>query len=181
MLRVPLALAYIRSTLRPLYAFEHATPRDMLLDPNWAKSIDIYPGMAMMAAATAASGVSDVVTLLDATGVCVGLAGNYCAPTFGIDQLADSGVNSMAVWVLAPGSEFEVLSPAFDAAATWTFATNGTATLVYAYTGASSSARGVLCPVGATGASAKPVARAVSRPDTNRLIITGLTQTDVFG
>lgn len=181
MLRVPLANAYVRSTLRPLYAFEHSTPRDMLLDPNWAKSIDIYPGMAMMAAATAASGISDVVTLLDATGICIGLCGNYVAPVFGIDQTVDSGVNSVAVWSLPPGCEFEILSPAFDAAATWTFATNGTTTLVHAYTGASASARGVLCPAGATGASAKPIAKAVSRPDTNRLIITGLTQSDVYG
>ena len=100
MLRTTLDKAYIRRTLRPLYAFEHATPRDMLLDPNWAKSVDIYPGMCLMGAATASSGVSDVVTLLDATGVPLGLAGQYVAPTYGIDELAEAGQNSIAVWML---------------------------------------------------------------------------------
>lgn len=181
MLRTPLDKAYIRSTLRPLYGFEHATPRDMLLDPSWDKSVDIYPGMALMGKATASSGVSDVVTLLDATGVPIGLCGHYIAPVFGIDQTVDSGVNSVAVWTITAGSEFEVLAPAFDSAATWTFPTNGTGLLVHAYTGASGSARGKLCPAGATGASTKPIARALSRPATDRLIITGLTQHDVYG
>lgn len=181
MLRTTLDKAYIRRTLRPLYAFEHATPRDMLLDPNWAKSVDIYPGMCLMGAATASSGISDVVTLLDATGVPLGLAGQYVAPTYGIDELADAGVNSIGVWILEPGAEFEVLAPAFDSGATWTFPTNGTALLVHAYTGASGSARGKLCPAGATGASTKPVAKAVSRPATDRLIITGLSSSDMYG
>lgn len=181
MLRTTLDKAYIRRTLRPLYAFEHATPRDMLLDPNWAKSVDIYPGMCLMGAATASSGISDVVTLLDANGVPLGLAGQYVAPTYGIDELAEAGVNSIAVWILEPGAEFEVLAPAFDSAATWTFPTNGTALLVHAYTGASGSARGKLCPAGATGASTKPVAKAVSRPATDRLIITGLSSSDMYG
>jgi hypothetical protein len=181
MLRTTLDKAYIRRTIRPLYAFEHATPRDMLLDPNWAKSVDIYPGMCLMGAATAASGISDVVTLLDATGVPLGLAGQYVAPSVGMDELADAGQNSIGVWMLAPGAEFEILAPAFDSAATWTFPTNGTALLVHAYTGASASARGVLCPAGATGASTKPVARAVSRPSTDRLIIAGLSSSDMYG
>jgi hypothetical protein len=179
MLRTTLANNFIRRTLRPLYAFEHATPRDMLLDPAWAKTVDIYPGMALMGAATAASGVSDVVTLVDATGVVIGLAGQYVAPSFGIDELADAGVNSIAVWTVAPGSEFEILAPAFDSAATWTFPTNGTALLVHAYTGAGGSARGRLAPAGASNITTKPVARAVSRPATDRLIIAGLTQSDV--
>jgi hypothetical protein len=181
MLRTKLGLEYIRRTIRPLYAFEHATPKDVLLDPNWNKSVDIYPGMCLMHAATASSGVGDVVTLLDATGTPAGLAGQYVAPTYGIDELADAGVNSLAMWVLTPGSEFEVLAPAFDSAATWTFPTNGTALLVHAYTGASGSARGKLCPAGATGASTKPVARAISRPATDRLIIAGLDQHIVYG
>jgi len=174
MLRTPLAKAYIKRTLRKLYANHQSTPVDSLLDPTWGKTVDIYPGMAAMRLNSAAAGASEYVTLLDATGIPFGLFGQYVAPTYGIDELADSGVNSIAVWVLNTDAEFEVKAPAFDKDATWTFPTNGTDALVYAYTGASSSARGVLCPSGATGASAKPVARLVSRPATDTLIIRGL-------
>ena len=175
MLRTTLANSYIRRTLRPLYGFEHATPKDSLLDPNWARTVDIYPGMAMMNAATAAGGASNVVSLYDGTGYVSGLAGQYVAPTFGIDELNDAGVNSIAVWVLTPGSEFEVLSPAFDTGVAWTFPTNGTDLLVGAYTSAAGTTlRGKLCPLGTANSSAKPIAIALSRPDTNRLIIAGL-------
>lgn len=181
MLRVPLGKEYIRSSLRPLYGFEHATPRDMLLDPTWDKSVDIFPGMVMMGKASASSGVSDLVTLIDGTGVPIGLCGNYIAPVYGIDQTADSGVNAVAVWTIPVGSEFEILAPAFDTAATWTFPTNGTALLVHAYTGAGGSARGKLAPAGAANITTKPVARAVSRPATDRLIITGLVPSEMYG
>lgn len=174
MLRTPLDKAYIKRTLRQLYGFTQTTPKDCLLDPSWDRSVDIYPGMAMMNKATASSGAGDVVTLLDATGVPYGLCGLYIAPVYGIDEVRDSGINSVPVWTLTPDAEFEVLAPAFDSAATWTFPTNGTELLVHAYTGASGSARGKLCPAGATGASAKPIARAISRPATDRLIISGL-------
>ena len=174
MLRTTLAKAYIKRTLRPMYAFTQATPVDCTLDPDWDKSIDIYPGMCAMRKATAAGGASEEVTLLDATGVPFGLFGLYVAPTYGIDEVGDSTVDSIPVWVLSSSAEFIVESPAFDADATWTFPTDGTELLVHAYTGASSSDRGVLCPAGATGASSKPVARAVSRPATDQLVIRGL-------
>lgn len=182
MLRTTLANSYIRRTFRPLYAFEHGTARDMLLDPNWNKATsDIYPGMALMHASTAASGAGDVVSPIDATGVVIGLAGQYVAPAFGIDELADAGVNSIAVWTLAPGSEYEVIAPAFDSAATFTFPTNGTALLLHAYTGAGGSVRGKLAPAGSANITTKPVARVISRPATDRIIIAGLTQSDVYG
>lgn len=173
MLRVPLGKEYISRTLKPLYAFEHATPKDCLLDPAWDKSINIFPGMAAMSKASAASGAAEIVTLLDATGEPYGLFGLYVGGD-GIDEVAAQGINAMPIWMLAPGSEFQISAPAFDSAATWTFPTNGTPLLVHAYTGASASARGVLCPAGATGASTKPVARALSRPNTTTLIIGGL-------
>lgn len=174
MIRTTLDKAYIKRTLRELYSHSASTAVDAILDPAWDRSVDIYPGMAAMVKADAASGATESVTLLDATGLPYGLFGLYIAPTYGIDEVAASGVNAVPVWKLSEGSEFEILAPAFDSGATWTFPTNGTALLVHAYTGASGSARGKLCPAGATGASAKPVARALSRPSTDRLIITGL-------
>ena len=171
MLRTPLAKAYIKRTLRKLYANHQSTPVDSLLDPAWGKTVDIYPGMAAMRINNT-SGGSEYVTLLDATGIPFGLFGQYVAPTYGIDELADSGVNSIAVWVLNTDAEFEVKAPAFDPAATWVYPTNGTDALVHAYT--SGASRGVLCPAGAALASTKPVARLVSRPATDTLIIRGL-------
>lgn len=175
MIRTTLDKAYIKRTLRELYSHSASTAVDAVLDPTWDRSVDIYPGMCAMAKADASTGATDSVTLLDDTGAPYGLFGVYIAPVYGIDEVAEAGVNSVPVWKLSEGSEFEVLAPAFDSAATWTFPTNGTPLLVHAYTGASSSARGKLCPAGAVGASAKPVARAISRPSTDRLIITGLS------
>lgn len=174
MLRTSLDKAHIKRTLRPLYAWSQSTPVACTLDADWDRSVDIYPGMVAMRASTASSGAEEVVTLLDGTGIPFGLFGLYIAPTYGIDEVRDQGVNSVPVWVLSPDAEFEVAAPAFDSAATWTFPTNGTDLLVHAYTGASGTTAGVLCPAGATGASAKPVARAVARPNTSTLIIRGL-------
>lgn len=181
MIRTTIDKAYIKRPLRELYSHSASTPVDGLLDPDWDRSIDIFPGMCMMRKASASSGAGDLFTLLDATGVPYGLCGVYVAPSYGVDEPAAAGVNSIPVWVLSPGSEFEVQAPAFDADATWTFPTNGTALLVHAYTGASSSDRGVLCPAGATGASTKPVARAISRPSSDRLIIAGLNSSAMYG
>ena len=174
MLRTTLDKAYIKRTIRPLYAWSQATPVDCTLDSNWAKTVDIYPGMVAMRANTASSGAAEVVTLVDATGIPFGLFGLYIAPTYGIDEVRDSGISSVPVWVLSSDAEFEIKAPAFDSAATWTFPIDGTDLLVHAYTGASSSARGVLCPAGAANATSKPIARAVAKPSTDTLIIRGL-------
>lgn len=181
MIRTTTALAYIKRTIRELYSHSASTPVDGLLDPAWDRSVDIFPGMCMMRKSSAASGAGDLFTLLDATGSPYGLIDQYIAPVYGIDEPAAIGINAITVWVLSPGSEFEVMSPAFDADATWTFPTDGTPLLVHAYTGASSSDRGVLCPAGATGASTKPIARAIARPATNRLIIGGLNSSAMYG
>ena len=47
MLRTPLNLNYMKRTIRPLYANTQATPKGMYLDPLWAYTVDIYPGMVM--------------------------------------------------------------------------------------------------------------------------------------
>ena len=173
MLRTTLDKAYIKRTLRELYSHSASTAVDAVLDPTWDRSVDIYPGMVAMLNVDAAAGASDFVTLVDATGAPFGLFGVYIAPTYGIDEVADSGVNAVPVWRLSEGSEFEVLAPAFDTGETWTFPTNGTPLLVHAQTAGAD--RGKLVPAGAAGASTAPVARAVSRPSTDSLIITGLS------
>ena len=172
MLRTKLSQSHIKRTLRELYSHSASTAVDAVLDPAWDRSVDIYPGMCAMNKASAASGASDLVTLIDATGAPYGLFGLFIAPVYGIDEPADAGVNAVPVWKLTEGSEFEVLAPAFDTTATWTFPTNGTPLLVHAQTAGAN--RGKLVSAGTGGATTKPVARAISRPSTDRLIITGL-------
>jgi hypothetical protein len=180
MLRTTLAKAFIKRTIRPLYGWEQATPVDCILDAAWAKTVDIYPGMALMRKATSTSGAGEVVTLIDNVGVVFGLSGLYIAPVYGIDEVADSGVSSLPVWVLGPDAEFEILDPAFDSTVPWTFPVDGTDLLVFAYTAAAGVKQGKLAPAGAANITAKPVARAVSRPDTNRLIIRGLSLSSAY-
>lgn len=180
MIRTTVDKADIQRTIRVHYSHANATPKDCLLDPAWDRSIDIFPGMAMMSKSTAASGAGDVVTLVDATGLPFGLCGVYIAPVYGIDEPRDAGVNAIPVWTMNEGAELEILDPAFDSAATWTFPTDGTALLVHAYTGAGGSDRGVLAPAGAANVTAKPIARAISRPAANRLIIAGLGKSGAY-
>lgn len=183
MLRTTIDRAYQKRTIRELYSYSASTPKDCLLDPAWARATDIYPGMGVVSFSSAASGISDLVTIPDAAGdIPYGLIGVFVAPAFGIDEVRDAGVNSVPVWVLSPGSEFEILAPAFDSNAAWTFPTDGTEMLVYVQTVASGTGTtltipGQLCPSTnhAGGAhTTKPVARALSRPATDRLIISGL-------
>jgi len=168
-LRTPLALSYLKRTLRPLYANTQATPQSMFLDPAWDRSVDIYPGMALMKT----SGQN--VTLLNAVGITFGLSAFFEAPVLGITEITNQGVNAVAVWVLGPDSEFEVLAPAFDTAATWTDPGDGTIVLVSAYTGAAGSKRGVLCPAGATNAATVPIARLIAISSATKIVIAGLT------
>lgn len=173
MLRTPLGLAHIKRSLRELYSHSASIPKSCTLDPDWDRVVDIYPGMGVVNQATASSGVTDVVTLPNATGdIPYGLIGVYVAPVLGIDEVAAQGVDAVPVWVLSPGSEFEVHSPAFDSEATWTFPTNGTELLVHVQT--TGANRGKLVPAGTANATTKPIARAISRPSTDRLIISGL-------
>lgn len=173
MLRTTVDNAYLRRTLRELYSFGASTAKDCLLDPAWNRSVDLVPGMGMVNFSSAASGVSDLCAPPDAAGdIPYGLIGVYVAPALGIDEVRDSGINSIPVWVLSSGSEFEVLAPAFDSTLAWTFPTDGTELLVTVmFSGAT---RGKLVPIGTANSTTKPVARALSRPATDRLIISGL-------
>lgn len=48
MIRVPLDKAHEQRTLRPLYGWTQATPKHVFLDPEWDRSVDIFPGMVAM-------------------------------------------------------------------------------------------------------------------------------------
>jgi hypothetical protein len=166
MLRTRLNKAYIKRTIRPLYGWSQTTPKSVFLDPAWDRSVAVFPGMVFMKTA------GENVTLINGTGVPYGLGALYVGGD-GIDEVLDAGINAFAVWVLADDAEFEILAPAFDPAATWAEAGDGTETLVYA--GTTGATRGMLVPAGASGASAKPVARLLKVNSPTKITIGGLT------
>jgi len=150
MIRTTLAKAYIKRTLRPLYAWTQSTPKSCFLDPSWDRSVPIWPGMV----ATKTSGEN--VTLIGgdagttlATSLPYGLIGMYVGGD-GIDEPLDAGINTFAVWVLTPDAEFEVLAPAFDTGATWTDPGDGTEVLLYPIVSLGGN-QGKLVPAGTTG------------------------------
>ena len=48
MLRTYLSNDYIKRTIRPLYSWTQATPKPCFLDPNWTRSVPIWPGMGFV-------------------------------------------------------------------------------------------------------------------------------------
>ena len=167
MIRTRMATSYIKRTIRPLYGWTQATPASCFLDPNWDRSVNIWPGMVFMKT------LGENVTLINATGVPYGLGALYVGGD-GIDEPLDAGINTFAVWKLAPDAEFEVLAPAFDTTQTWTEAGDGTEVLVYAQTAGAN--RGKLVPAGTSGATAQPVARLLKVNSATKLTIGGLRQ-----
>lgn len=163
------ALAGIKRTLRPNYAWSQATPNDAKLDPNWDRSVKVYPGMVFMKTR------GNAVTLLDGTGSPYGLVGIYLGGD-GIDECLPSGNNSCPVWVLGPDAEFEVIAPAFDTDASWVDPANGKVALVHAHT--TGPKRGKLCPAGTAGASTLPVARLIRVDSANKIVVGGLNVVD---
>jgi hypothetical protein len=129
--------------------------------------VNIWPGMVFMKT------LGENVTLINATGVPYGLGALYVGGD-GIDEPLDAGINTFAVWKLAPDAEFEVLAPAFDTTQTWTEAGDGTEVLVYAQTAGAN--RGKLVPAGTSGATAQPVARLLKVNSATKLTIGGLRQ-----
>jgi hypothetical protein len=168
-LRTTLAKAYIKRTIRPLYGWTQTTPKSCFLDPAWNRSVDIYPGMVM----SRTSGEN--YTLIGAAPmVPAGLCGLYIGGD-GIDEVEEQGVNALAVWVLGPDAEFEILAPAFDTTETWTDPGNGTDVLVHAST--TGANRGKLVPAGAANASVRPVARLLKVNSATKITIGGLVGT----
>lgn len=166
MWRTTLDKAHDKRTIRPLYAFTQSTPKVGTLDPNWDKSVDIFPGMVMMKTQ------GDHYSLIDGTGVPAGLSALWIAPVYGVDELIETGIDQLAVWVLGPDSEFEVLAPAFDDSLTFTDPADGTDLLIHASTAGAN--RGKLVPAGSPNASASPVARLIRVVSAKKIIVGGL-------
>ena len=169
MLRTTLDKAYLKRTIRPLYGWTQATPKSEFLDPAFDRGIDIWPGMV----ATTTGAASGTVTPAVADGdIPTGLFGLYIGGD-GIDEILDQGVNAVAVWVMGPDAEFEIVSPAFEES-DGTFVEN--ALLHFLGTGAGDD-RGKICPADATNASTRPLAKLIKIVSTDKLIIGGLQGT----
>jgi hypothetical protein len=90
-IRTTMDQAWVKRNIRPLYGWTQTTPKAMLLDPAWDRSVDIYPGMCAMKTS------GDQVSLINGTGYPYGLFGNFIGG-YGIDRLLEQGVNACAVW-----------------------------------------------------------------------------------
>lgn len=165
MLRTSMAKAYIKRTFRPLYGWTQMTPKSVFLDPNFDRSVDVWPGMVFMRTS------GEQVSLIDGTGVPYGFSALYVGGD-GIDEPLDSGINAFAVWVMSPDAEAEILAPAFDTSVAWTDPGNGTEVLIHA--GTTGANRGKLVPAGTAGASAQPIARLLKVNSANKITIGGL-------
>ena len=173
MLRTSLPLNYIKRTFRPLYGWTQATPKRGFLDPSWGRSVAIFPGMVV----TKTTGnnytlIGSASNATKANQVAAGFIGQFVGGN-GVDELLEAGINAIAVWVLTPDAEFEVLAPAFDPTQAWAEAGDGTDTLVYASTGGSNQGQLVLSSD--PNASGKPVARLIQVESPSSIIIGGLT------
>jgi hypothetical protein len=143
MIRTYLSNSYIKRTIRPLYTWTQATPKPVFLDPNWTRSVPIWPGMGFVRTG------GDLVTLagsnaaqMNSAYTMIGTAGTSSNGSFtagttalgsvpiyglgalyvggdGIDELLYAGINAFAVWVMGPDAEFEILAPAFDPTSSW--------------------------------------------------------------
>jgi hypothetical protein len=172
MLKVPLALSYIKRSCRPKYANTQSTPKSVFLDPAWT-GVDIYPGMAIVKQAG-----QQVTLAAAATDRVYGLSAFYEAPVLGIKEITDQGINATAVWVLGPDAEFEVDSPAFDSTLTWTDpASAGQPTLVSAYTSAAGAKQGQLVPAGTANSLTLPFARLLEVKSPTTIVVGGLNGT----
>jgi len=163
MFRTTLANVAQKRTIRPLYATTQATPWAGYLDPAWARTVDIFPGMVMTKLA------NEVFTLAANAGQKgFGLAGLFVAPALGIDEVRSSGTNNFTVWTGGLDSAFEVLAPAFDTTADYTQPTDGTKKYLTHTLTAHAKGPGLLTPVGTSNASTNPVAELVSVVGTSR-------------
>jgi len=168
MLRTTLEKSFIKRTVRPLYGWSQATPQDMKLDADFYDlGVDVYPGMV----ATKTTGQN--VTVVNAAGDApLGLFGLYLGGD-DIDEVKDQGVNSVAVWVLGPDAQFEVLAPAFDTDATYD---DDGETLLHAWVAGAD--QGKLVPAGSTKdghtLSTAPVARLVEVVSDSVIVVAGL-------
>jgi hypothetical protein len=193
MIRTYLSNDYVKRTIRPLYSWTQATPKACFLDPNWQRTVPIWPGMGFVrtggdlvtlaGANTTQMNSATMTGTADSTGshftaaqgpVVYGLGALYVGGD-GIDELLYAGINTFAVWVLGPDAEFEILAPAFDTGSTWNDPTDGSgATLVAVST--SGATQGMLVPSDASSITqTQPVAKLLKINSSTKLTIGGLT------
>ena len=164
MLRTTINKAYIQRPIRPLYGMTQATPKAAFLDPDVVIPVPVFPGMAMRQTG------GDTYTLcFEDAHLAAGLSALYIGGD-DIDEPADSGVNALAVWVLAPDAEFEILSDAF--AGDWSGALPES--LVHFAGDAAADDRGKLVPDTYVNRSTLPVARLISVESASKIIVGGL-------
>jgi hypothetical protein len=198
MIRTYLSNDYVKRTIRPLYSWTQATPKACFLDPNWQRSVPIWPGMGFVRTG------GDLVTLAGANSVQMnsatmvgsahsGNAGSdvtaLAVPVYGlgalyvggdgIDELLFAGINTFAVWVLGPDAEFEILAPAFDATQSWTDPTDGSGAALVAVSTAGTN-QGMLVPSTGAGSTTttSPCARLLKVNSSTKITIGGLTPYD---
>jgi hypothetical protein len=184
-----------KRTIRPVYAHHQATPQAMTLYSGWSTATaDIYPGMV------AQKVTGEVVTLSDGgdnatsgASPSYGLFAHFIAPVLGIDEVTDSGLNLVGVWVGGPDSQFEILAPAWDSELPtdfWSESSPNAALVadsgdeILLVPGSGTANRGRLCPqttADYTGAGdyaghdidkdADPVAKLISKIDDTTILV----------
>jgi hypothetical protein len=161
MFRPPISNPALKRTIRPIYAQHQATTYGGFLDPNWARSFDIYPGTVMCRLS------KEIFTPYTASGnqKPFGLSALFLAPQLGVDESTATGTNLFTVWVGGEQAVFEILAPGFDSTANWT-ATNVTDGGFALLTG---TAQGLLTPTGANNANA--IAELIDVPDTGKILV----------
>jgi len=168
MLRVPLSKVNQQRTLRPLYAQHQATPHGGYLDPDWDRSVDIYPGMVM------ARKTREIFTLFTGTDPDerpYGLSALFVAPDLGIDETQLSGLNVFTVWRGGPDAMFEVLAPAFATSATWSNPTDGSRVTLVVTTSGHTDGPGKLAPQGEANTVDYPVGTLIEFVSSSKIIV----------
>lgn len=194
MIRTKLGSEHIKRTIRPLYGWSQATPVHVYLDPAWDRSTNVFPGYAMKLTNNGGDLVAPVGFVGGTiTGVnsglgdaCYGISANFIGGD-GIDELLDQGVNAMAVWVLGPDAQFDILGDtlsaasgglgAFDVSQAWSSAVPGA--LIYAYT--DGTRKGQLALAGGTSGGATAVATTTHVPVAKLIKVVSASQITIAG
>lgn len=171
---VPIDQVSQKRTIRPMYAQHQATSYAGYLDPNWNRAYDIYPGMVM-----ALNGPEQFTLFTGASNqMPFGLGALFVAPKLGIDEVRYTGANLFTTWVGGDDATFEVLAPAFDPNANWTYPTTGQRVMLTATTSANTAGPGLLTPLatGSTGSGesnigAYPIAELLSVTGTSKIYV----------
>lgn len=161
MFYAPISNPSLKRTLRPIFAQHQATPYPGFLDPNWARTFDVYPGTVMCRL------TKEIFTPYVGSGNQrpFGLSAFFVAPQLGVDEVSATGTNLFTVWEGGPEATFEVLAPAFDQTADWTSAnvTDGGVQLLTA------TNQGLLTPTGVTESNA--IAELLDVESTSKILI----------